>query len=148
MSKYFHNYQYLYYCIICHWPSIILMKVKYSQIFSVFIEFGIINNIPIKFIYWWLRYLNYTNHKTNEKIWIYLIIIFNLEKCYGNGTEISIWDTGSAEQKVMNVWWGGVGTKKVLVPHWNQEPRTKIPPKLSVQSWFLVLGSSEVLVPS
>ena len=30
-----------YYCIICHWPSIILMKVKYSQIFSVFIEFGI-----------------------------------------------------------------------------------------------------------
>ena len=45
-----------------------------------------------------------------------------------------------------HVFWQG--TKKVLVPHWNQEPRTKIAQKVLGESWFLVLGSSEVLVPS
>ena len=61
----------------------------------------------------------------------------------GCGEEISIWDTGSAEQKVMNVWWGGVGTKKVLVPHWNQEPRF---PQNFLGSWFQ-WGTSTFLVP-
>ena len=60
---------------------------------------------------------------------------------------------------VLGSWyWGGPRTSwevlggprtswEVLGPHWNQEPRTKIAQKVLGESWFLVLGTGEVLGP-
>ena len=143
-----------------HHLSLTQYYINESKIFSDIVSIHRIryyNNIPIKFIYWWLRYLNYTNHKTNETIWNYLIIIFNLEKCYGNGENWlwRIWNLylrhricrAKGDECLMRRGRYSEGTSTSLEPRTkNQDSPKTFCAILVLGSWFQ-WGTSTFLVP-